>query len=411
MSDPAHIGTAAPRRRLLTFATIVALAAVAYGLVARHNAFAAVQRRSAGAAVLSVATATPIRGGSGSLVLPGTLETDNETGLYARVQGFVRKLHVDIGQTVKAGQVLAEIDTPELDEQIRQAEADLANSRATEELARATAARWQQLLEQKLVARQTAEEKFADAKVRKAALDSQTANVARLRQLQDFRRVTAPYSGTITARGVNVGQLVTAAGAVNGSSSGAATALFRISSAGALRLFLAVPQAQAGLMKPGVSAHVSIPEQPGKRYTARVVRTSGALDPVSRSLRVELAVDDSSGALLPGAYVQAAFEIEASADVLRLPVSTLIFRGKGTMVAVVSADSKIALRSVQLGRDFGTEYEVVNGLTATDQVILNPPDSLLEGQPVKVASALGQPLGQQAAPARSAVPPAAPAHR
>jgi hypothetical protein len=386
MAESPHNGKAVPRRRLLTVTVVVALAAVAYGLVARHNAFAAVQRRSAEAAVLSVATTTASRGGGGVLVLPGTLETDNETGLYARVQGFVRKLHVDIGQSVTAGQLLAEIDTPELDEQIRQAEADLANSRAAEELARATAARWQQLLDQKLVARQTAEEKFADAKVRKAALDSQTANVARLRQLQGFRRVTAPYAGTITARGVNVGQLVTAAGAVNAASSGTASALFRISSAGALRLFLAVPQAQAGLMKAGTTAQVSVPELPGKRYAARVVRNSGSIDPVSRSLRVELAVEDRSGNLLPGAYVQAAFEVEASADVLRLPVSTLIFRGKGTMVAVVTADSKVALRSVQLGRDFGTEYEVVDGLSATDRVILNPPDSLLEGQPVKAVS-------------------------
>lgn len=336
--------------------------------------------------MISVATTTASRGGNSVLVLPGTLETDNETGLYARVQGFVRKLHADIGQSVAAGQLLAEIDTPELDEQIRQAEADLANSRAAEELARATAARWQQLLDQKLVARQTAEEKFADAKVRKAALESQTANVARLRQLQGFRRVTAPYAGTITARGVNVGQLVTAAGAVNAASSGTASALFRISSAGALRLFLAVPQAQAVMMKPGLAAQVSIAELPGKRYAARVVRNSGAIDPVSRSLRVELAIEDRSGNLLPGAYVQAAFEVPASADVLRLPVSTLIFRGKGTMVAVVTADNKVALRSVQLGRDFGTEYEVVDGLSATDQVILNPPDSLLEGQQVKVAS-------------------------
>jgi len=386
MAESPHNGKAVPRRRLLTVTVVVALAAVAYGLVARHSAFAAVQRRSAEAAVLSVATTTASRGGGGVLVLPGTLETDNETGLYARVQGFVRKLHVDIGQSVTAGQLLAEIDTPELDEQIRQAEADLANSRAAEELARATAARWQQLLDQKLVARQTAEEKFADAKVRKAALDSQTANVARLRQLQGFRRVTAPYAGTITARGVNVGQLVTAAGAVNAASSGTASALFRISSAGALRLFLAVPQAQAGLMKAGTTAQVSVPELPGKRYAARVVRNSGSIDPVSRSLRVELAVEDRSGNLLPGAYVQAAFEVEASADVLRLPVSTLIFRGKGTMVAVVTADSKVALRSVQLGRDFGTEYEVVDGLSATDRVILNPPDSLLEGQPVKAVS-------------------------
>ncbi len=384
MSNPTHAGPPAMGRNLLTVVALAAAAAVVFGLVSRHNAFAAVQQRSLDAAVIKVATTLPSRGGTGVLVLPGTLETDNESGLYARVQGFVKKLHADIGQQVKAGQLLAEIDTPELDEQIRQAEADLANSRATEELARATAARWQQLLDQKLVARQTAEEKFADANVRKSAVDSQSANVARLRQLQSFRRVTAPFAGTITARGVNVGQLVTAAGAVNGGSNGTASSLYRISSAGALRLFLAVPQAQAGMMKPGTAAKVSVPEQPGKSYSAHVVRNSGAIDPVSRSLRVELAVDDVSGNLLPGAYVQAAFDIEAAADVLRLPVSTLIFRGKGTMVAVATPDNKAALRKVQLGRDFGTEFEVVDGLLANDRVILNPPDSLVEGQAIKV---------------------------
>lgn len=376
-----------PMRRALVATLAIAAAAVAWGLLARHAAFAQVRERSAEAAVLPVNTTHASRGGSAQLLLPGTLESQNESGLYARVQGYVRRLHADIGQAVRAGQVLAEIDTPELDEQVRQAEADLATSRAAEELARSTAARWRQLLDQKLVARQAAEEKFAEAKVRQSALDAQTANVARLHQLQSFRRITAPFDGTVTARNATVGQLVTAAGAVTPTAGTVAAPLFRIASAGALRVLLAVPQAQAGLMTPGTTARVDLPEQPGQSFAARVVRNAGAIDPVTRMLRVELAVEDPQGKLLPGAYVQAAFTVEGSSQALRLPVSTLIFRGKGTVVAVVTADNKAALRPIQLGRDFGTEYEVVEGLSADDAVIVNPPDSLLEGQPVRVASA------------------------
>lgn len=378
-----------PLRRTLVVAVVLALGAVAWGLMARHAAFAQVRQRSAEAAVLHVDTTRPARGGAAQLLLPGTLESQNESGLYARVQGYVRRLHADIGQAVHAGQLLAEIDTPELDEQVRQAEADLATSRAAEDLARSTAARWQQLLDQKLVARQTAEEKFADARVRKSALDAQLANVARLRQLQAFRRITAPFDGTVTARNANVGQLVTAAGAVTSPGNGAAGPLFRVASSGALRVFLSVPQAHAGLMQPGTTAQVSVPEQPGITHEARVIRTAGAIDPVTRMLRVELAVDDRQRQLLPGAYVQATFTLSGTGQALRLPVSTLIFRGKGTLVAVATPADVVALRPVQLGRDFGTEYEVVAGLADDDAVILNPPDSLLEGQPVRVAS--GQP--------------------
>ena len=370
-------------RLTLTLTAVAATGLVVYGLSARHAAFAALQTRSVSAALLHVATTRPAPGSSGELLLPGTLEAVNETNLYARVQGFVKRLNADIGQHVSQGQVLAEIDTPELDQQLLSAEADRANSRASEELARSTAARYQSLLDQKLVSQQTAEEKLADARVKRAALDSQTANVARLQQLLNFKRVVAPFEGTITARNAEPGLLVTAAGSVIPAGNAATAPLFRIASKGPLQLRLAVPQAQAWAVPVGATARVQIPEQPGAHYTGKVVRDSGALDAQTRALRVELLVTDPSGKLLPGTYVQAAFDIPAAEGTYRLPVSTLIFRGQGAQVAVLSADNHIALRKVQMGRDFGTEYEIVAGVNASENVVLNPPDSLLDGQAVQ----------------------------
>ena len=367
----------------------LALARVAYGLTTRHAALTALQARSDRSAVLTVATTRPVGGSADEVLrLPASLEAPNEASLYARSQGYVRRLHADIGQQVKAGQLLAEIDTPELDEQLRQVEADVATSRANEELSRTTAERWQQLLEQKLVVRQAAEEKFADARAKRAALESQTANLGRLRQLQGFRRIVAPFDGTITARTVDVGQLVTAAGSVSGQATGASSgALFRIASGGPLRVFVLVPQSQAAAIKPGQKARLLLPERAGAAYVARVVRSAGAIDPQSRALRVELTVEDAGAALLPGAYAQVGFTVPANSTALRLPVSTLIFRGKGPMVAVMTPAGLVDLRPVQLGRDFGTEYEVATGVAADDEVIVNPPDSLQVGQPVQRASA------------------------
>jgi RND family efflux transporter MFP subunit len=379
--------------RLWLLATaILAVLGVIYGLTSRHQAFAALQERSSEAAVLNVATTHPnANEDSGYLQLPGTLEALNEASLYARSQGYLRRLHTDIGQHVKAGQLLAQIDTPELDEQLRQAEADLATSRANEELARSTAARWEQLLEQKLVARQAAEEKVADARAKRAALEAQAANVARLRQLQGFRRIVAPFDGLVTARNVDVGQLVTAAGGTTATSGSSAGALFRIASLGQLRVFVQVPQAQSAIIRPGLPARLDLPERPGEHYAAKVVRSAGAIDPQSRALRVELSVADPQGHLLPGAYAQITFNVPRTAGVTRLPVSTLIFRGQGPMVAVVTKERRIALRAVKLGRDFGTEYEVADGVGSDEDIVLNPPDSIWEGQPVQAAQPHGQP--------------------
>jgi RND family efflux transporter MFP subunit len=402
-----------PRARtVLLLAGVVAALLVAQGLLTRHHAFAALQARSLSAATLTVTTMRPGAGDRrGQLLLPGTLEAPNEASLYARSQGYLKRLHADIGQHVKAGQLLAEIDTPELDEQLRQAQADLMTSRANEELARATSARWKALFGENLVSRQAMEEKLADGRAKRAAFDAQAANVARLTQMQGFRRIVAPFAGTITARNVDVGQLVTAAGGTQTSTAGATGALFRIASTGPLRIFVSVPQAQAAQVKAGAPAQLLLPERADATYPARVVRTAGAIDPATRTLRVEVAVEDPHGQLLPGAFAQVEFALDGAPGVQRLPVSTLMFRGQGTLVAVVTADSKVSLRPVKVGRDFGTEFEVIAGLDATDEVILNPPDSLLEGQSVRRAVSPAQDPQRPAAHPAPASAPAAPAAR
>ena len=370
-------------RTWLGIAAVAAALLVGQGLFTRHRAFAALQERSADAAVLAVTTTRVSSGAGKSLKLPGTLQPRNEANLYARSQGYVKRLHAEMGQRVKAGQLLAEIDTPELDEQLRQARADESNGRAAEELARSTAQRWQSLYDQKLVSRQAMEEKQTDARTKRATLDAQAANVSRLTQLQGFKRITAPFDGTVTARNTDLGQLVTAAGATNALNGSAP--LFRIASTGALRIYVQVPQAQAPQVKAGMAASLSVPERPDREYTAKVVRTAGAIDPSTRSLRVELAVEDPKGELLPGAFAHVGFAMASVGDVPRLPVGALIFRGKGPQVAVVGADGKAVLKPIKIGRDYGTEFEVAAGVGPDEDVVLNPPDSLLEGQALKRA--------------------------
>ncbi len=376
------------RSRARTLAVAIAVVAallVAQGLFTRHRAFAALQASSAEAAVLAVTTTRPSTGEGKALQLPGTLQPQNEANLYARSQGYVKRLHADIGQRVKAGQVLAEIDTPELDEQLRQARADEANGKAAEELARATATRWQALFDQKLVSRQAMEEKQADARAKRATLDSQGANVARLTQLQGFRRLVAPFEGTVTARNADLGQLVTAAGATN--SMGGVAPLFRIASTGALRIYVQIPQTQAPRVKPGMMARLTVPERPDRDYVAKVVRSAGAIDPATRSLRVELAVEDPKGELLTGAFAHVGFSMDGSGGLPRLPVAALIFRGKGAQVAVLGTDGKAQLKPIKIGRDYGTEFEVAAGVGPGDEVVLNPPDSLLDGQALRRVAA------------------------
>jgi len=300
-----------------------------------------------------------------------------EAPIYARASGYLKRWLVDLGGTVEAGQLLAEIDSPELNQELARARAELAQAEAALALARVTATRWADLLKTASVSEQETAEKQSDLALKSATVDGARANVHRLEELQSFERVTAPFAGVITARRTDVGELVAAAGGRE---------LFRLAQTGTLRVYVRVPQTAARAVKLGQIAELTIPELPGRIVPAKVVRTSGAMDPSSRTLLTELEVDNAKGEILAGSYAQVRFPNAQSEAVLTLPSNTLLFRAEGLQVGVVGADGTVALRGVTLGRDFGATVEVLAGVGPADRVIVNPADSLLNGARVRLAS-------------------------
>jgi RND family efflux transporter MFP subunit len=292
--------------------------------------------------------------------------------------------YTDIGTPVKKGQLLAEIETPEVDQQYAQAQADLETARANESLANSTNKRWQGLLSTESVSQQDAEEKAGDAAAKKAALASAAANVARLRDLESFKRVVAPFDGVVTARNTDIGALINA-----GQSSG--SELFRIADTHKLRIYVQVPETYAAAIQPGLEAELRFAEQANKKYVAQTVRTSNALDPTLRTLQVELQLDNAGHEVFPGAYAEVHFKLAGNAESLRLPANTVIFRAAGLQVATVDGTHHIKLKNIVQGRDFGSTIEVLSGIDANDLVVLNPPDSITDGAPVRVAA---PPAGQ-----------------
>jgi membrane fusion protein (multidrug efflux system) len=298
-----------------------------------------------------------------------------EAPVHARASGYVRRWMVDIGGQVAAGQLLAEIDAPEVAQELARARAELAQAEAAVALAKATAERWADLLKSQAVSRQEAAERQADQQVKTAAAEASRANVRRLEELQGFTRVTAPFAGVVTARRVDVGELVTANGARE---------LFRVAQTGRLRVFVRLPQTVAPGIAVGQEATLAVPEHPGRTFAARVVRTAGTLDATSRTLLVELEVDNAKGEILAGSFAQVRFTGTLAPATLTLPSNALLFRSEGQQVGVVGADGRVSLRTIRLGRDFGPTVEVLGGVGASDQVINNPPDSLVDGMLVRV---------------------------
>jgi RND family efflux transporter MFP subunit len=365
-------------RRYALILLIVALCLAAWGEVSRVRARAALGRETADTAQPTVLTTTPNRTTLGEeLVLPGAVQAFTEAPIYARTTGYLKDWRTDIGTQVTKGQLLGEIDTPEVDQQLNQAEADLATARANESLSKTTNVRWQALLATESVSRQDADEKAGDAAAKKAAADSAAANVSRLRELASFKRVVAPFSGVITARNTDVGALIGA-----GQSPG--SELFRIADTHKLRIYVQVPQAYAAATNPGLDAELRLAEQPNKSFTAKTIRTSNALDPTSRTLQVELELDNASHEVFPGAYAEVHFKLPASAESLRLPANTVLFRAAGLQVATVDGQRRVKLKNIVQGRDFGNTIEILSGLQPDDVVILNPPDSLTDGAVVHI---------------------------
>ena len=370
------------RHKIHRYSLILLLVAVALGVwgeVSRVLARSELNKETAQAGIPTVITVTPNRATLGDeLVLPGTVQAYIEAPIYARTNGYLKDWHTDIGSQVIKGQLLAEIEAPEVDQQLSQARADLATARANEALSNSTNARWKGLLATDSVSKQDADEKAGDAAAKKAAADSAAANVARLHELESFKRVVAPFNGIITARNTDIGALINA-----GQSAG--TELFRIADTHKLRIYVQVPETYAAIASPGLEAELHFAEQPHKSFTAKVVRTSSALNPTLRTLQVELELDNARHEVFPGAYAEVHFKLPETAESLRLPANTVLFRSAGLQIATVDNQKHVKLKNIVQGRDFGSIIEILSGIDANDVVILNPPDSLTDGMIVNIA--------------------------
>lgn len=382
----AHARIVRRLRRVGLALAILALLVIALRAWAAHRASQHLQAVTEAAAVPPVATVHPQAvAASSELVLPGSLQANYEAPIFARTSGYLKRWLTDIGAPVRRGQLLAEIDTPEIEQQLRQAEADLANAEANQNLARVTAERWRTLRATDSVSRQQADEKIAQA----AALDAQAqaarANVQRLRELSGFRRIVAPFDGVITARETDVGQLIEAG-------AGLGRELFRIADMRRVRLYVRVPQSYAPLMRPGlVVAQVEFPDRPGRHFQARLDSTANALEAASRTLLAQLIIDNPGRELLPGSYSEVRFSVPAAgnAAALRVPGNVLLFRGEGPRVATVDTRGRVSLKAVTIGRDLGTEVEITEGVTPQDAIIVSPPDSIADGMRVRVVRSAG----------------------
>ncbi|MDE1179264.1 efflux RND transporter periplasmic adaptor subunit [Paraburkholderia sp.] len=368
-------------------AILVAAGIVSSGIISRVHAKQTMTTWSADQAVPTVAAYTPKQAdAAGSLVLPGHLSAYVNAPIYARVSGYLHAWYADIGTHVKAGQLLGQIDTPDLDQQLMQARADLQNAVANEKLAATTAHRWSEMLQQDSVSQQDADEKSSDLIAKRATVDAAQANVRRLEALESFKRITAPFDGVVTARTTDVGALINAGG-------GSGPELFNVSDAHRLRVYVSVPQDQAAAIKPGMTATLTVPERPGKTFDATLVNTDDSIAQASGTLLVQLSVDNADGVLIPGEYTEVHFATHADSHALSIPASSLIFREQGLQVAVVGPDDRAVLHDVTVQTDLGQRVEIASGIRATDRVIDNPPDSLVSGDPVRV---------QQAAPVQAA---------
>jgi RND family efflux transporter MFP subunit len=369
--------------RLGMVIAVVAIGFVVWSIFSAHRAAANLATATDEAAIVSVTTThpKPTDPTGSELVLPGTVQANIDAPIYARTNGYLKRWLVDIGTRVKAGQLLAEIDTPEVQQQLSQAQAEVATAEANSKIAGVTSERWESLRKTDSVSRQDADEKSSLADASKAQLQSAQANLQRLRDLSGFQRIVAPFDGVITARDTDVGRLIAGGG-------GSGPELFRISDERQLRLYVRVPQAFAPQMGPKTTAAVTFPDHPGMSYTARMDSTANAIDPATNTLLVQLKVDNASGALLPGAYADVHFKVLPGTlgESLQLPANTLLFRSDGIHVATVDAAGLVTLKTIIIGRDYGSAIEVLNGLSPQDVVVLSPPDSLMDHARVRIVT-------------------------
>lgn len=365
-------------KRTGLIAVLAAAGIIVVGVSTRISAGHELAAAARDNAVQVVTVVQPKRGaGTAELQLPGNVQAFNSAPIFARTNGYVRRWLVDIGDSVGAGQTLAILDAPEVDQQLAQAQADYQTALANQKLARTTAERWQTLLKKDAVSQQEADEKAGDLAAKTAVANAQLANVKRLRAMQGFERLTAPFPGVVTSRSAQIGALVTSGNA-------SAQPLFTVSDVHRMRIYVRVPQSFSAQIHPGLGATLTVPEYPGRTFDAVLVRTAGAIDPQSGTVLVELQADNRDRALKPGAYAKVTFPLPASANALRLPGSAILFRESGPTVVIVDKNGRARLQQVEIGRDQGKEVEIVSGLSGGERIVDTPPDAIENGDPLKV---------------------------
>ena len=380
--------TLPPARRGLTRATWIGLAValllllivVVVGILARATHEVALEHQTAEAAIPSVNVTYPrVSTMSSEIALPGNTQAFIDTPIYSRTNGYLKKWYFDIGARVRKGQLMAEIETPEVDQQLQVAEADLKSAQANLDLANTTSQRYQNLLKTNSVSKQETDVAMSDAAAKKAAVDASMASVRRLQQLQSFEKVYAPFDGIVTARNTDIGALIA------GGANSIPKELFHMAAIGQIRVYVAVPEVYSPSIRTGDKATLTLDEYPGRQFIGTIARNSSAIDPASRTLNVEVDIDNKSGELLPGSYVFVHFKVPEHAKSLLLPSNTLLFRAEGLRVGVVH-DNVVQLVPITIGHDYGATVEIESGLQPGDAVILDPSDSLASGQKVHIAN-------------------------
>lgn len=386
------------------FLIVIALVIVgALVMVQRRSQFQALAKDTEALAIPTVAVIHPSpEDGSEDLVLPGTLQAYVESPIYARTNGYLKKWYHDIGSRVNKGELLADIDTPEVDQQLDQAKADLVTAQANEHLSQITETRYSELLKTDGVSKQEVDNATGDLAAKQAIVQSSQANVRRLSELKSFQKVYAPFSGVVTQRNVDIGTLI------NAGNGGTSQQLFYLAQTDPIRVYVNVPEAYAPSIRKGLGAYLELGQYPGQKFQGQVVRTAEAIDLTTRTLLTEVDVPNKAGLLLPGGYAQVHLEVHVRGERLQVPVNALLFRSEGLRAVVIDPNHRVRLQALAIGRDYGTSLEVLTGLKHDDWIVLNPPDSIESGEEVHVQE-VKNPLAPAPAPGQPAqpAPPAA----
>jgi RND family efflux transporter MFP subunit len=348
-------------------------------MIVRRGQYQTLAKETEASTVPTVAVIRPTtEPGDESLVLPGTLQAYVESPIYARTNGYLKKWYFDIGSRVSKGALLAEIDAPELDQQLSQAKADLGTAQANENLSQITATRYTDLLKSEGVSRQEVDNANGDLAAKRATVASSEANVRRLEELESFKRVFAPFSGVVTRRNVDIGTLI------NAGNGGSSQQLFYLAQTDPMRVFVNVPETYSSNIRPGLGAYLELTQYPGQKFQGKVVRTAEAIDPAARTLLTEVDVSNKNGLLLPGGYAQVVLQVKTPGERVLVPVNSLLFRAEGLRAVVVGSDERARLQPLVIGRDYGITLEVLSGLKPDQWIVLNPPDALEDGEQVHV---------------------------